>query len=134
MDQKAGAGQLETACASDRDAPEMTPSRRLRRRLGSDGVAQLVAGYEGGSSVRELAARHEASMDATLRLLHEEGINTARPEALTDAQRKEIIRRYQAGESTYQIAAATGVPKTTVARTLQRVGITLRPRGRPATG
>jgi hypothetical protein len=120
---------LETIRASSREAPdEPTPSRKLRRRLGAAGVADVVARYQAGQSVRQLSRVIEASGDAILRLLDEEGIQRRQPRYLTADEKSEVVRRYQAGESTYQVAAATGVPKTTVARTLQRAGVALRKR------
>ncbi len=120
---------LATIQASAREADaEPTPSRKLRRRLGAAGVAEVAARYEAGESLRQLAKSIDASSDAILRLLGEEGVHTRQPRMLTADEKAEVVRRYQAGESTYQVAAATGVPKTTVARTLQRAGVALRKR------
>jgi hypothetical protein len=96
--------------------------------LGAAGVADVVARYQAGESVRQLSRAIEASGDAILRLLEEEGIQRRQPRYLTAAEKADVVRRYQAGESTYQIEAHLGIPKTTVARTLQRAGVTLRQR------
>jgi DNA-directed RNA polymerase specialized sigma24 family protein len=120
---------LETIRASSREASEEPmPARKLRRRLGAAGVAELVGRYEAGESVRQLSRAIDASGDAILRLLDEEGIQRRQPRYLTADEKAEVVRRYQAGESTYQIEANMGVPKTTVARTLQRAGVELRKR------
>ena len=124
---------LAAAQASVRDDPAgSTPSRKLRRRIGADGVASVVARYQACESIKQIATAIGASGDAILRLLREEGVETRKPGVITAEQSAEIVRRYQAGESTYQIETRMGVPRTTVARTLQRADIPLRRRGRPS--
>jgi transposase-like protein len=120
---------LETVQVSSREAAEEPiPSRKLRRRLGAAGVVDVVTRYQAGESVRQLSRAIDASGDAILRLLGEKCIQRRQPRFLTAEEKAEVIRRYEAGESTYQIEAKMGIPKTTVARTLQRAGVELRRR------
>lgn len=122
---------LAAAKGSDREIPGVSPARRLRRRLGSAGIEQIVAGYADGRSIKQLAVEFDTSGDAVLRLLREEGVETRKPCVISAEQSAEIVRRYEAGQSTYEIEEAVGVPRTTVTRTLQRAGVPLRSRGRP---
>lgn len=101
-------------------------------------IAQLIAEYEGGMTGHELAKKYNVSPQAIYSRLHNAGIvphkhwsrngrNTPRI-ALPVA---ELIARYEAGESTYALAAAYNVRQQLVWQRLRAAGCRLRPHNHP---
>lgn len=90
-----------------------------------------MARYQAGESVKQLSRAIDASGDAILRLLEEEGV-PRRFQPLTPKQLERVIELYEAGKSTYDIAEQLKIPKTTVGRALNKAGVSMRPRGRAA--
>jgi DNA-directed RNA polymerase specialized sigma24 family protein len=121
---------LEAAKASIRepDAPVQEPVQ-LRRRLGSGTIERIVLEYENGSSVKQLATKHNTSSDGMLRLLREEGVQM-RWQHLTPEQIADVVRLYESRLSIYKIQDELGIPKTTVRTALEREGVQMRPCGR----
>jgi transposase-like protein len=88
-------------------------------------VQQLVADYEAGASVQDLAARwgiHRTTVAAQLRQadvrLRRQGV----PDELLD----EAIRLYNDGSSCQRLAERFGCNATTVWKVLQQAGVRLR--------
>jgi hypothetical protein len=55
----------------------------LRRRLGAAGVSEVAVRYQAGESIKQIASSINASNDAVIRLLGEEGVPTWQPRYLT---------------------------------------------------
>lgn len=97
-------------------ASDSTTPRRCRRLSEAD-VDALVAAYQAGRTIRELADVHELDRSTVQRHLRLRGVNT-RYRKLTPEGVDACVQRYAAGESTVDIAAGLGVHKDTVRRHL----------------
>jgi DNA-directed RNA polymerase specialized sigma24 family protein len=105
------------------------PKRQRQRaedRLGSDGVARLVADYLDGRSTKWLQRTYGLSQGAVLRLLDANGV-PRRQRGLTEAQAEEAIQLYEHGWSLTRIGDHFGKDHTVVQNALRRTGVRLRP-------
>lgn len=105
----------------------VTREHRAGRCLGADGVADLVARYEAGATVRELAERfgiHRVTVTAQLQRV---GIPT-RKAGLGADQAGEVMRLYEQGWSARKLAKNYEVSDHTIAAELRRAGVRLRRR------
>lgn len=96
-------------------------------------VDQLVAQYEGGSTVDTLAQEFAIHRTTLMAHLHRRGGTRPTPRKLTQQMVTEAERRYTGGETLAEIAAALGVSSSTVTRELRLGGTPVRRRGRPPT-
>lgn len=123
----------------------------LRRRLNAAGVklrpteytpetrATIIAEYVAGAGVRELARTHRLAKDTISRWVREAGVmrEPVPPHGTYDptaGKHAHILNLYRAGNSLRDIARDTGIPRSTVQRTVQRAGIArppLRPKDTP---
>ena len=108
--------------------PDQREARQLHRRLGSAAIVEIVAAYESGSSVSQLAAAYGRSSDGMMRLLKQEGVKM-RFQHLTPERVAEIVRLYEEGKSIYAIQGILAIPKTSVGRALTQAGVQMRGRG-----
>jgi DNA-directed RNA polymerase specialized sigma24 family protein len=107
-----------------------TPPKRVIHRLSSSEIGQIVAGYEAGIQVIELAERFEVNPTTVQKHVRRAGL--PRRFQRVDSQRVEdVVQRYCAGQSVEAIAKAFGMAPTSVRRTLSKSGVSLRSRGRP---
>ena len=91
------------------------------RRLSSEEVARLVARYEVGAKVRELASEFGVHKHTVSAHLARQGIPTRiGGRVIDEATALEIIRLYAGGQTMDQIAAELGVAQSTVSRSLKR--------------
>ena len=92
--------------------------------------AVTVDDYRSGLTVGDVAKKHHRSPRTIAKAVREAGIlPTAGRRDRLDAA--EIVRRYQAFESTAEVAAAMGCSESWVRRVLDRAGVERRPWGRP---
>jgi lambda repressor-like predicted transcriptional regulator len=113
--------------------PEGTPElnlrtpRQVQRRLAPAETDELVAEYESGDSVKELALRHNLHRETVSKILTRHGI-ARRPKGIPPTEIEEAIALYEAGSSLAAVGAKFSVNAATVAATLRRSGVDLRAR------
>ena len=86
---------------------------------------EIIAAYQDGASVDNLAARFACSYSAIRRFLLDRGVTLRapiRPKLLKD-HRENVLRMYAAGLSTIDIAMTTGVDRNTVSDFLRAEGV-----------
>ena len=113
--------------------PEGTPEvnlrtpRQVQRRLRPDEVTELVASYEAGEIVKELALRHNLHRETVSNILTRHGV-ARRPKGIPPEMIGQLIADYQSGQSLATLGEKLSVDGATVALTLRKAGIPLRPR------
>jgi DNA invertase Pin-like site-specific DNA recombinase len=109
-----------------------TPSRPQRAwQLSNDQIQQLIAGYQSGSTVYELADQFGIDRKTVSRILRRHDIPMRRTGLLPE-QIDEATRLYEDGWSTAQIAAHLHTDQRTVQRRLSERHVTMRDtHGRP---
>lgn len=106
----------------------MSPRQR-QRRLSPAQSADLVAGYEAGSTLRELAARFQVHRTTALDHVKRAGVALHSEHGKwDDATLTEATTLYERGDSLATIGRRYGVNAKTVAFRLRAGGIQLRPR------
>lgn len=91
--------------------------------------AELMARYEAGATIRQLAAWSGAHRQTIVRHLVRAGVELRRG-GLTDQQSELVRQLYSDGLTLVEIGARLGVAASTVARCLRRQGVVLRPAAR----
>jgi hypothetical protein len=102
----------------------------IQRRLGPDGVAELVAAYRRGIPVEELAASFHINRTTVLGHVRRHGIPKRDRRALRGTDLDRTIKLYAEGRSADWIAEESRVAASTVRRALKDAGVSLRPGGR----
>jgi transposase len=125
------AESVPEASAGEPPSTGTTPVRRrgsTARRLNERAIDDIVAAYEGGATVRQLAERFEVSRATVSSRLESRGIARRRTgRSLDDDEVRDACERYEAGESLAQLGTAYGVDPSTVWNTLKRQGVSRRP-------
>jgi predicted DNA-binding protein YlxM (UPF0122 family) len=88
-------------------------------------LADLVAGYESGATVYELAVRFKIHRQTVSQHLHRQGVKV-RNQGLDDHQIESAIQLYERGWSLAHIAERYQVHASTVWRMFQARGIRMR--------
>ncbi len=125
------AGQ-DTDRVSDRYASigSRKSPKQTQVRLSRDQVAELIASYQAGSTLAEVATKFGVYVRTAAAHLEREGI-AQRRHRLTADQVVEAVRLYEAGCSTIQIGHHFGVYPESIRYRLKRAGVKLRPRSKP---
>lgn len=108
----------------------VTKLRQPQKRLNGDEIIQLVAGYQAGSSVYQLAEQFGCRRQTVSQHLRSEGVQM-RGRPLTPAQVDEAARLYADGHSLASIGAQLEVWSSTVRKHLRARGVMIRPPFRP---
>jgi transposase-like protein len=103
---------------------------QVQRRFTTRDVDELVAGYETGATVNELAARFGVHRTTVMHHLHRHGVRGRSLRKLTDEQRADTAQRYRRGETLDELADRFSVAPSTIRRALEAAGVPMRPRGR----
>jgi DNA-directed RNA polymerase specialized sigma24 family protein len=114
---------LASSSASRQRRPDR--QRQAQRRLTPEQARQLVAEYEGGASMKELAVRwglHRTTVAAQLQLA---GVRLRR-QGLPADRVDEARRLYRDGWSLQRLAERYGCDTETVRQALKRAGVKLR--------
>lgn len=104
----------------------VAPSFRIADRIGEANIAELIARYEAGATMRELASRFGMARTSVANLLRAEGIRLrpqTKPIPLDDA-----ASAYVAGDSLAIIATRYSVSASWLQEQLLAAGVAMRPR------
>ena len=101
--------------------------RQLQVRLSDDEVIRVVAGYQAGLTLAELATAFGANRRTLAGRLQQRGVSR-RGRRFTATDVDESIRLYRDGWSLAQIGSHFGVYAQSIRYHLQKAGIELRPR------
>ncbi len=113
--------------------PEGTPEVNLRtprqaqHRLTPAETDKLIAEYESGDSVKDLARHHNLHRETVSKILTRRGI-ARRPKGIPPELIGEAVADYKSGLSLAKIGTKLSVEPATVASTLRKAGVELRPR------
>ena len=102
-------------------------TKQVHRRLRPDLVDSLVAGYEGGRTVRQLADQYGIGRETVSKLLSRRGVRT-RHQSLTASQTEIAANLYRSGMSLVQVADRMAGSRTAIYNALRRNGVQLRQR------
>lgn len=110
------------------DAPEVTPPGifSVARRLGSEGVARLIAAYEAGTPTTQLTRDFGIAKGSVLRLLEQNGV-AMRQQPIPAELIPEAAELYYEGLSLTAVSDRLGVNRSTLFHALRRAGVTMRP-------
>jgi hypothetical protein len=101
--------------------------------LQNEDIDVLIAAYQGGMTLDELASAFAVEAGTAAKLLERRGV-ARRGRKVTDKQVAEAAELYRAGWSLSQLGERYGVYTQSMGYRLKRAGVTLRPRpGWPAT-
>jgi DNA invertase Pin-like site-specific DNA recombinase len=100
--------------------------RQQQKRHDASEIAQLVAGYQAGSTIFELAEQFGCHHETVCRRLKTEGVQM-RGRQLTPAQVDEAERLYTAGHSLASVGEQLGVWSSTIRKHLRNRGVVMRP-------
>jgi DNA-directed RNA polymerase specialized sigma24 family protein len=103
------------------------PTPRRSRPLKSDQVDALVAGYEAGKSMKELATEFGINRVTVSSYLHRLGVRLRRS-GLDAEQTAQVADLYRSGWSSGRLAEHYEVSTDTVLKALRRAGVAIRPR------
>jgi DNA-binding NarL/FixJ family response regulator len=110
-----------------------TDSNRRRFRLDEDRTRQLIAAYQAGSTVYQLADQFDIERRTVSAILHRRQV-PMRGRGLTDDQVEDADRLYEQGWSLARIGDRMDVSADTVRKRLLERGVTMRDtQGRPRT-
>jgi hypothetical protein len=112
-------------------APVEEDCPRRARRLGTEQIQELIAGYQSGSTVYELGERFDIERRTVSNILHRHGV-TMRRHGLSPNQVDHAIHLYNLGWSLARVGERQDVAHTTVLAVLRERGIPTRDgHGRP---
>ena len=97
-------------------------SRRVRRRLSPEAIAQVVERYRAGATAAELGAEHGVSKNGMLKLLREQGVQI-RTKSLPTAVVTQAMHLHERGLSMRQVSEQLGVSRTALRRNFQKMGV-----------
>jgi DNA-directed RNA polymerase specialized sigma24 family protein len=101
--------------------------RQRQRRLLADEAEALVAAYDAGTSINELAATYGIHRTTVVDHLDRAGVSR-RPTPLAEVDIDALVQLYAQGWSLAKIARQFGVQPTSVYYRLVRAGVAMRPR------
>lgn len=104
-----------------------TRVHNLRRRLGPETIAQVVADYQAGTSTPTLMKQYKISKGAVLRLLQDHGI-AMRHQPMTEQEITEAIQLYGQGWTLASVGEHFGRNPSTIQGLLRRAGVARRRR------
>lgn len=102
-----------------------TRKRQVQRRLTPERAGRLVAEYQAGDSMQQLARRWRLHRTTVAEHLRRAGVSVRR-RGIVDSQLDEAVRLYRAGWSCQRLAERYDRDDETIRQALRRVGITLR--------
>jgi DNA-directed RNA polymerase specialized sigma24 family protein len=115
---------VEQASRSLGTTTEETTLRRTVRQLSPDHVTKLIADYEAGATVYELAEKYKINRKTVSEQLHRHGVSVRRQGLAEEVQAAAVL--YIQGLSLVRIADRFGVNHGTVWRALKASGVPMR--------
>jgi DNA-directed RNA polymerase specialized sigma24 family protein len=109
-----------------RTADKVKPVRQVQRRLSPEQVAQLIADYQAGASMEELAAQWQLHRTTVAAQLRRAGVELRR-QGLPAERMDEAVRLYGEGWSCQRLAERYNCDDETVRQVLKRAGVSIRP-------
>jgi lambda repressor-like predicted transcriptional regulator len=106
--------------------------KQAQTRLDPEEVAQLVAAYQAGGRVKQLARQFGIHRLTVSSILQRAGV-TLRPRGIHPDDLPELIRLCEEGWALTQLAARFDVSPSTVTNTLRRAGVPIRRPRQPPT-
>jgi Mor family transcriptional regulator len=102
------------------------------RRLLVGHEAELVAAYEAGATVEELAERHDCSVTTIRSVLGDAGValRARGPRSPLEGREAELAADYEGGATVRGLAARYGANQRTIRKVLADRGVAMRPPGR----
>jgi Mor family transcriptional regulator len=102
------------------------------RRLLVGNEAELVAAYQSGHTVEELAVAHDCSVTTVRAVLEAEGttLRARGPRSPLEGREAELAADYECGATVRELADRYGANQRTIRKVLADRGVTMRPPGR----
>lgn len=97
---------------------------RTAKQLDDEQVRKLIAAYEAGATVYDLATQFKINRKTVSEILHREGVRIRG--RLSNEQVDEAVRLYDAGRSLARIGSTLGTTANTVRARLLERGVTTR--------
>ncbi len=98
------------------------PRKQTQTRLDPEEVAKLVAAYQAGGRVKQLASQFSIHRLTVTSILQREGV-TLRPRGIHPDDLPKVIRLYEDGWALARLAIKFDVSPSTVTNTLRRAGV-----------
>jgi predicted DNA-binding protein (UPF0251 family) len=111
----------------DARGPNVRALRQEQRRLSPPELEALIAEYQAGAGVCELAKVYDLHRTTVAR--HVARAGKTRP-VMTNAQIDEAVRLYGEGWTLHEVGRSVGVADQTIRRVLVERAVTIRPGGR----
>ena len=110
--------------------PKSTPivrksSKQVQHRLGSEEVDQVVADYQAGAKIKDLAAQYRINRSTVLEHIRRARVRKHYP-ALIPEEVDEAAQLYLSGQSLVSVGEQFGVNASTVRTALVRAGVEMR--------
>jgi transposase-like protein len=106
------------------------------RRLLVGHEAELVASYEAGATVEELAEQHGCSVTTIRSVLGDAGVTlrSRGPRSPLEGREAELAAAYEGGATVRDLAARFEANQRTIRKVLAERGVAMRPPGRKPAG
>jgi Mor family transcriptional regulator len=120
-------GQCAGKCAerTTTQSPPLHGGRQIQHRLRSEETERLVADYQTGARINELATRYRVNRATVIQHVNRSGVRRHYP-ALLPHEVEEAARLYREGQSLALVSSHFGVHATTVRTALLRAGLRMR--------
>ncbi len=110
---------------SSRSVPLSSTPKQMQRRLGPEEIDELVAAFQAGATLREVAAQFGVHRTTVSKQLERRGVRR-RQRSLDSSELAEALRLYRTGLSTIAIGQQLGFDGGTIWQALRRAGVQLR--------
>jgi hypothetical protein len=104
---------------------ELRKAKQVQRRLRTAEVEELVANYQAGGKVNDLAAHYQVNRNTIMGHVNRAGVRRHNP-ALLPEEITEATQLYRSGRSLAAVGGHFGVNASTVRTALLRVGVAMR--------
>ena len=120
-------GQCAGKCTerTTTESPPLHGGRQIQHRLRSEETERLIADYQIGARVNELATRYQVNRATVIQHINRAGVRRHYP-ALVPHEIEEAARLYREGQSLAMVARQLGAHATTVRTALLRAGLRMR--------
>ncbi len=125
MAQLRGLARALPALTTLSESPSVPSARPVQRRLTANQVVELVAEYQAGADMRELAVRWQVHRTTVAGHLRRAGVELRR-QGLTEEHLDEAVRLYSEGWSLQRLAERYGCDAETVRSYVRRSGVEMR--------